>query len=1039
LIDDLPRRSAAVERLMASRTMEAVATRVASPEFIGRRRELSALTDAIVRGTGGDAVVALVGGDAGIGKSRLVAEVADLARRDGSLVLEGGCVSLGSGEGLPFAPIVEALRRLPELIAAGNVPGLDDIDALRTPETADLGRLLPELGSTGIADPDVFDRPTWVQGRIFEALLGLLRTLGERVPVVLVVEDLHWSDSSTRDLLSFLARNARTERLTVIGTYRTDELNRRHPLRPWLSEMERVPRVLRIGIERFGRAELDAQMEAILGHRPSVELLDAVERRAEGNPFFVEELLASDAVQPGDGLPPTLRDVLMARVTALSEDAQRILGVAAVAGRTVESGLLAEVAGSDETAIEDGLREALAAQILAIDPQGHPDAYRFRHALLAEVVYDDLLPSERRRLHAAYAKALAERPVASGAEGASQLAALAHHATAAHELVRALRAWVGAARAASATHAFHEAGQAYERAIDLWDAVPADDRPDDTDLAALYHDGALAAMVSGRHERAIHLARAALDRLDPADQLERWAAASERLARAMWVSGAMDEGLARLEAAAERLRSIEGSSIRARILASLAGAHMLRGDHPQAIESATTAIEEARAIGVPSSEAHALNTLGTSIALTGRCADGLPFLREGIALARSLNDVDDIGRGFANLSSTLLICGQPEESQAVALEGVAWARSVGASRGYGRFIAGNAVDAAIQLGCWDQAQDLVGDLLAGDPEGVNLIGMITVVGPLFSRLGRLAEAERLLVNGRTLVDPLQEAQFTGPIYTGIVELALCTGRIDDAVDAARDGIGRLNRTRDRYYQTELVSLAARAEADRAEHARASRDAGSAAEAATNAAAYAAELEGWVAEREDPAAFGGALAADSAIATAEARRAAGEPDPGAWRAAVEATDRAGNPWRRAYARYRLGEALLGARAPRREAAKVLAEASATSVSLGAAPLSDWIEALARRSRIDIPARSEEAETTPENGPADAPHADDHGLTAREREVLALLVEGHTNRRIAEQLFISESTAGVHVSNILGKLGVTSRTEAATVAARLGLVE
>jgi DNA-binding CsgD family transcriptional regulator/tetratricopeptide (TPR) repeat protein len=1021
---------------MASRTMEVVATRVASPEFIGRRHELTTLTEAVARGTAGDAAIALVGGDAGMGKTRLVAEAAESARRDEALVLEGGCVSLGNGEGLPFAPIVEALRRLPGLIASGVVPGVDDIDVLRTSETADLGRLLPELGNAGTGDTDVFDRPAWVQARIFEALLALLRTIGDHVPVVLVVEDLHWSDSSTRDVLSFLARNARTERLVVIGTYRTDELNRRHPLRPWLAEMDRVPRVVRIEIGRFGRAELDAQIHAILGHRPSVDLLDVIERRADGNPFFVEELVASGADHPGDALPPTLRDVLMARVTGLSEDAQRILGVAAVAGRTVDSDLLAEVAGSDEVANEGALREALAAQILAMDPNSPRDAYRFRHALLAEVVYDDLLPSERRRLHAAYATALAGTQVPSGAEGASQLAALAHHATAAHEPVRALRAWVGAGRAAAASHAFHEAGQAFERAIELWDAVPADDRPTDTDAAALYHAGALAAMVSGRQERAVDLARAAVDRLDPDAQLERWADASERLARAMWISGRMDEALSRLEATATRLGSADPSPTRARLLAAIANAHMLRGDHPQAIEAATAALEEARATGSRSSEGHALNTLGTSIATSGRCGEGLPILREGFAVARANNDVDDIGRAFANLSSTLLICGDPEESLAVASEGVGWARSVGASGGYGRFIAANAVDAAVQLGRWDEASQMIGELLAGDPEGVNLIGTITVVGPLLARLGRFEEAERVLEQGRRLVDPLQEAQYTGPIYVGTVELALSSGRIDAGVAAARDGIERLNRTSDRYFLTELVAIGARAEAERAEHRRASRDHATADAAATAAAAYAAELEGWVTELDDPTAFGGLLAADAAIASAEARRAAGDPSPDAWRTAVDASDGAGYAWRKAYSRYRLGEALLLARS-RREAAAVLADAAARARSLGAAPLAGWVEALARRSRIEIPSPDETPTDTAT--PDDATPADDHGLTTREREVLALLVEGHTNRRIAEQLFISESTAGVHVSNILGKLGVTSRTEAATVAARLGLVD
>ena len=1017
--------------------MGAMATRVASPEFIGRRHELETLDDVVVKAATGDTVVALVGGDAGMGKTRLVDEVESLARERGTLVLEGGCVSIGSGEGLPFAPIVEALRRLPALVAAGEIEGIHDISELRSSETADLGRLIPELGA-GSSDPDVFDRPAWVQARIFEGLLALLRTLGEHRPVLLVVEDMHWSDSSTRDVLSFLARNAQSERLAVIGTYRTDELNRRHPLRPWLSEMERLPRVLRIEIGRFGRTELDSQISAILGHRPTVALLDAIERRAEGNPFFVEELLASSSSNPGDVLPPTLRDVLMARVTALSEDAQRILGVAAVAGRSVRGELLAQVAGSDETAIESGLREALAAQILAVDAHGQPDTYRFRHALLAEVVYDDLLPSERRRLHAAYAMALDAAPISAGAMGASQLATLAHHATAAHENVRALRAWVAAARAAVRAHAFAEARQAYERAIELWDAVPADDRPTDADAAALFYEGALAAMTSGRNQQAVDLARAAVQRLDPDVDLERWAAASERYSRVMWGAGQMDVALAMLEATADRLAALQDSPTRARVLATIAGSYMLRGDHPKAIESAQKAIDAARATGGLMSDGPALNTLGVSTALSGRCSEGLPVLRQSFELAKASDDVDEMGRGYANLGSVLLMCGAAEESLRVALDGVTWARTVGASRGFGRFIAANAVDAAVQLGRWDDAQDIVDEYLVGDPEGVNRLSTAVVMGLLYARRGRFQEAERVLEQARELVAGLHEAQFTGPIYGGIVELALSTGRIDDAVEAAKDGVGRLNRTTDRYYQTELTVMGARAEADRAEVARAGRDATTAAAAAASAAAYAAELQGWVAELSDPDAFGGQPSADAAVGSAEARRAQGKADVDAWRASVDAADRAGYAWRCAYTRYRLAEALLAARAPRRDATAALADALARANALGALPLVGWIEALARRSRIEI-AGADRERAIAEAAPAETTASDAHGLTAREREVLALLVEGHTNKRIAEQLFISESTAGVHVGNILGKLGVSSRTEAATVAARLGLVE
>ncbi len=1024
--------------------MVGVATRVASLDFIGRRVELEALDAALRQGTSGDATVTLVGGDAGIGKSRLVGEVAGRATARGSLVLEGGCVSLGEGEGLPFAPVVEALRRLPAVIDDGAAGSVRSIEELRTTETAELGRVLPELGAAMAVEDGVFDRPDWVQARIFEGLLALLRILGERIPVVFVIEDLHWADSSTRDVVSFLARNARTERLAVVGTYRTDELHRRHPLRPWLAEMERLPRVNRIEVTRFGRPELEAQITAILGERPSAGLVDAVERRAEGNPFFVEELLAAGGGVE-DRLPATLRDGMMARVTALSEDAQRILGVAAVAGRTVEADRLADVANAVESDIEGPLREAISAQILTSDPATHGDGYRFRHALLAEAVYDDLLPSERRRLHAAYARSIAASPVPKGAEGASQLAALAHHATAAHEPVRALDAWVRAARAAAAAHAFGEAGRAYERAIDLWDAVPADDRPSGIDAADLYHAASLAAMMSGRSDRAVDLARAAVEGLDPERDPERWAAANERLARASWVYGSMDDALRTLEMTAGVLQRSEAGRegslpMRARIMASIAGTHMLGGAHPEAIKAAHEAIELSRSTGSRSSEAHAMNTLGTSEALLGDCAGGISTLRAAFALTRELNDVDDLGRCYANLSSVLNICGAIAESMAVALDGVAWARSVGAAGGYGRFLAGNAIDAAIELGRWDEAERLIDEHQAGDPIGVNRLGMISVVGPLYARRGRHAEARRLLDEGRVSVKHLQEAQFTGPIYVGAVELALTDGDPDEAVAIATEGLQLIGRTGDQYYICGLLAMATRAEADRADLARARRDDEAAQAALTAAASYRDTLLRWSAAASGDAAFGGRLSADSALAVAETSRAAGIADRDAWARAVTAADRTGASWRSAYARYRLAEALLVARAPRREASVALADALARAVALAAAPLIGWIESLAKRSRIEIPAPSRPDEAPePSSARTDATAPDDPGLTPREREVLALLVEGQTNRRIAEALFISESTAGVHVSNILGKLGVASRTEAAAVATRLGLVD
>ena len=779
---------------------------------------------------------------------------------------------------------------------------------------------------------------------------------------------------------------------------------------------------------------MGSHVEAILGHTPEPDLLEAIARRTEGNPFFIEELLAArgDTTAVGTRLPETLRDVLISRVTALSEDAQQVLGIAAVAGRSVEPGLLATVAALPESDLESPLREALAAQLLVEDPAAD-GVYRFRHALLAEAVYDDLLPSTRRRLHAAYATALDGRPVPDGAEGASLLAALAHHATAAHEPVRALRAWIAAARAATESYAFAESVRAYERAIELWDAVPPDDRPKDVDPSHLHHEASLAAMVASRPDRAVELSRAALRSLDQVREPERWAAASERLARAAWVAGAPEEAIRIIEATAAAIEGARPTPEGARVQATLAATYMLQGDHARAIPAAETAIALARASDASVAEAHAMSTLGTSNALLGRCEEGIAISREALARNQVGGDAYDVLRSYANFGSVLLICGHLEEALEVARSGEVWSRSVGAHAQYGHFLLGNAVDAAVDLGRWDDAEGMVSELLAAELVGVNRMGIVAVAGAFLLRRGRYADANRLLDEGRVLIQPIRDAQFTGPTHVGLVERALTDGDPAGAAETASDGLARLAQTDDHFYALELAAMSARAHADLAQQQRARRDDAAADSAMGGARQATAFLERVHDEQPGTDLFGGRAASMLALATAESRRAAGSADPAAWRAAVEATDRSRVAWPSAYARFRLAEALLEARAPRRDAESALSGARAAADRLGAAALRDWIDGLARRARVRIPepdmaaSGHEVAETegtveaVPRPRAVAATAADDGlGLTRREREVLPLVAAGLTNKRIAEKLFISENTAGVHVSNILGKL-------------------
>jgi predicted ATPase len=351
--------------------------RVASPTFVGRLEELGLLEAARVRAANGEPAVVLVGGEAGVGKTRLVAELAARCAADGVRVLFGGCIPVGEGT-LPYAPVVEALRTLLAEI------GVEAVRELVGPSWPELARLLPALG-----EPDRTGPPGQAaQARLFELLLGLLGRLGQLAPLVLVVEDLHWADRSTRDLLAFLVRNLRRERVLLVVTYRTDEPGHQR-LGSYLAELDRAGRVQRLELPRLDQAETVAQLVGILGAPPPASLAEAVFARSEGNPFFTEELL--DVVQAGSGkLPATLRDLLRGRVQVLPEPARQVLAVVAVAGRRVPHRLLAAVAGRDDDTLLAMLRRAVADRLLVTQPG--EDGYEVRHALLGEVVEADLVP-----------------------------------------------------------------------------------------------------------------------------------------------------------------------------------------------------------------------------------------------------------------------------------------------------------------------------------------------------------------------------------------------------------------------------------------------------------------------------------------------------------------------------------------------------------------------------------------------------------------------------------------------------------------------
>ncbi|HEY6592202.1 MAG TPA: AAA family ATPase, partial [Actinomycetota bacterium] len=416
-----------------------MAGEVPSSAFVGRAVELHRLDAVLERAGQGSPQVALVAGDAGVGKTRLLLALADRARRRGMRVLMGASVELGD-IGLPYLPVVDALRELaddPE--EAGLLTGA----AMTAPV---LGRLLPGIEPAGLTggDPD--------QLQVLDAVRAVLVGLAERSPVVLVLEDLHWADRATRDLLAFLVRTLRGGRVALVASYRSDELHRRHPLRPLLAELVRLPDLERIDLAPFGRVELAEHLQAVVGEAVPAAVVDRILARSEGNAFFAEELVAAGAIRADIALPDALADVLLGRIEALPELAQEVLKVAAVAGRRVGHRLLVAASGIPEAEVERGLRDAIAGQVLVASAD--TESYRFRHALLQEAVYADLLPGERTRLHATYARLLAEADPEGGDGSAAELA---WHCLASHDLPGGLAALVRAADHAADVFAPSEA------------------------------------------------------------------------------------------------------------------------------------------------------------------------------------------------------------------------------------------------------------------------------------------------------------------------------------------------------------------------------------------------------------------------------------------------------------------------------------------------------------------------------------------------------------------------------------------------------
>jgi DNA-binding CsgD family transcriptional regulator/tetratricopeptide (TPR) repeat protein len=1024
---------------------------LSSPILVGRAAELASLDVALRRAEAGDPAFVLIGGDAGLGKTRLVDEFAAGARQSGARVLVGGCVDLG-GEGVPYGPFLEALRALgEELPPAALAALLGDVGAELVAVAPGFARFLtpPDDGIThGTGSPPT-GGPT-DQARLFELTLALVDRLSSDRPLVLILEDLHWSDPATRDLLGFLARNVKRGRIVVVATFRSDDLERGHPLLVRLAEIARNPTVERLDLRPLDLAEQREQLAAILGHRPERDVVESIHARSEGNPFFAEEIVASrlgrdDAGDEGVAIPRSLRDILIGRVARLPEAAQRALGAVAVAGSRADDTLLAKVTDLPQAELVEAIREAVARHVLEVD--GATGTYRLRHALLTEVVYEDLLPGERLRLHEAVAGWLAEPagPEGLGTSGGrgprGTPAELAHHWFAADNRPEALRASVAAAAAATAVHAHADALRHLERAIALWDDVPDPATIAGMDRASLMDLAATSADRDGKGERAVELARAGLEVLDEAEEPVRAGVLRSKLAFYLWTIGHSQAAVAEYRAAVALVPPEPPSVERARVLGGLAATLPAAGRYRESREITEEALATLRAAGSHDGEPRLLNLLGMDLVGLGDIDAGLDHLRVAVRIARETGALEAQIGAQHNLAFFLSQTDRFDEGVRVAMDGLATAARVGLERRYGAGLRASAGDILMRSGRWDEADQMTA---AGRDGGEDRSGAIylratrvlflTARGESEAAAVELAGANELAIGD---IDPDVRAY----LLQASAEYALHDGRPADALRAAQEALAEFAGSDEMLLVAPLLVAGMAAAADLADNGRAFRD-------QKAVAAGQAAGEGLVDQAQMLAAGSpmGATATPSvaaAIATVEAERTRldGSSDPTAWLAAAEAWDRVPMPYPAARARARAAEAILLARGPREDAATLLRAAHAAATTLGAVPLRTAIEAIATRSRIVIAApAAAPAEAPADEAVAAASEPTDParilGLSAREWEVLELVAAGRSNAEIADTLYISPKTASVHVTHILDKLGVNNRVEAATIAVRVG---